>query len=483
MTRPAELPFAQPQQRKTMRCFLSGDVMTGRGIDQVLAHPCNPVLYESHVHSAIDYVRLAEAANGPIPRHVVPAYVWGAALDELDRAQPDARIINLETSITRSKDYAHKGINYRMSPENADCLVAAAIDCCVLANNHVLDWGKAGLLETLATLEHFGIKTAGAGGNCGQASAPAVLDIADKGRLLVFSFADATSGTPHDWTATSETPGVNLLADLSEQSIARVAEQIAHVRQPRDVVIVSIHCGPNWGYEIPEEQRYFAHTLIDKADVSIIHGHSSHHAKAIEVYRNRLILYGCGDFLNDYEGIRGYEDYRDDLALMYFAEIDPASRDLAALEIVPLQIRQFRLARPSNEDLDWVCRTLNRESQRLGARVGPAPEGRLALSWMTHFDRYSPYRLNENEREDNGRAIGAREQREIHMKAAMVGQSSSNVPKRRQKHLSYDESVDESAKLIEEEAVEIEQELPAEENEPLESIEETQIPDTPAFEE
>ena len=123
-------------------------------------------------------------------------HISGAQLGEFERMQPDARIINLETSITRSEDYAPKGINYRMSPENADCLKAAAIDCCVLGNNHILDWGRRGLLDTLATLEHLQIKTSGAGRNLGEASAPAVLDIAGNGRVLVFSFACVTSGTP-----------------------------------------------------------------------------------------------------------------------------------------------------------------------------------------------------------------------------------------------------------------------------------------------
>ena len=179
MSASAQSPIVQPTQR-SIRLFLCGDVMTGRGIDQVLPHPCEPMLHEDYVQSATDYVHLAEAANGPIPRGVGPAYVWGAALDELNRMRPDARIINLETSITRSEDYARKGINYRMSPENVDCLKAAAIDCCVLGNNHILDWGQRGLLDTLATLEHLHIKTAGAGRNLGQASAPAVLDIAEE---------------------------------------------------------------------------------------------------------------------------------------------------------------------------------------------------------------------------------------------------------------------------------------------------------------
>ncbi len=381
MSAPIQSPIGQLAQR-SLRLFLCGDVMTGRGIDQVLPYPCGPALHESGALSAIDYVHLAEAANGPIPRGVGPAYVWGAALDELNRMRPDARIINLETSITRSEDYARKGINYRMSPENADCLKAAAIDCCVLSNNHILDWGRSGLLNTLVTLEHLQIKTAGAGRNLAQASAPVVLEIARNGRILVFSFGSVTSGIPRSWLATSEVPGVNLLAELSETGALRVADEIAHIAQPNDLIIVSLHWGPNWGYGIPDDQRRFAHALIDRTDVSVIHGHSSHHPKAIEVYRNQLILYGCGDSLNDYEGIRGYEEYRDDLALMYFADIDLANGNLHGLEIVPLQIRRFQLVRPSKEDISWMQQTLDRESRKFGAGVMLHPDdGRLSLSW------------------------------------------------------------------------------------------------------
>ena len=235
-----------------MRLFLCGDVMAGRGIDQIMANPADPILHERYVQSAIDYVALAEAANGPIPRRVAPSYVWGAALDAFDQAKPDARIINLETSITRSNDHDRKGINYRMSPENADCLGAADVDCCVLANNHVLDWGRAGLVDTLSTLERLHIRTAGAGRNLDEARAPAVLDVPGKGRLLVFSFASVTSGTPAAWAATQESPGVNMLPDLSETSTARIADEIARTRRPRDVIVVSIHWGPNWNYDIPK---------------------------------------------------------------------------------------------------------------------------------------------------------------------------------------------------------------------------------------
>ncbi|THK36186.1 CapA family protein [Ensifer sp. MPMI2T] len=366
-----------------MQLFLCGDVMTGRGIDQVLPVPCDPILHEGYCKSARDYVRLAEQAHGWIPRAAAPTYIWGVALDELDRASPDARIVNLETAITRSNDYVPKGINYRMSPENASCLVAAGVDCCVLANNHVLDWGPAGLLDTLTVLDRLQIKTAGAGADLAEASAPAVLEMGQKGRVLVFALAAPTAGTPRSWAAARNRAGVNFLPDLTPPSASDVVGNIVKMKRPQNVVVASIHWGPNWGYDIPAAQRQFAHALIDDADVSIVYGHSSHHAKAIEVYRNRLILYGCGDFLNDYEGISGYEEFRSDLHLMYFAGVNPANGELTALEIVPLQAHRFSLAYPSRKDVEWLAEALDRNSRPFGTGVRQEVSGRLSLSWSS----------------------------------------------------------------------------------------------------
>jgi len=364
---------------KSLRLFLCGDVMCGRGIDQVLAHPCSPEIYEDYMRSAEDYVLLAEQANGLIPRRNEPSYVWGAALEQLARIQPDARIINLETAVTRSNDRVQKGINYRMSPENAACLGDAKIDCCTLANNHVLDWGRAGLRETLATLQQLNIKVAGAGRNERDAKAPAVLNLA-KARLLIFAFGSPSSGVPLDWAAADDAAGINLLSELSEAKALLVADQIMALRRPGDLIVVSIHWGTNWGYHVSDGQRKFAHRLIDKAGVSIIHGHSSHHPRPIEIYRDRLILYGCGDFLNDYEGIPGYERYRDDLTLMYFIDLDPTGGSLQALKLVPLQIKNFRLSIPLQRDIRWIQLTLDRECRRFGTKVLLEPDGQLVVT-------------------------------------------------------------------------------------------------------
>jgi len=363
--------------------LLSGDVMTGRGIDQVLAHPVEPILYESLVRDARVYVQIAEERTGRIKAPVDFGYVWGDALEVLERVRPGIRLINLETSVTTSGDHwKGKEIHYRMNPANVLCLASAGIDCCVLANNHVLDWGHAGLLETVRTLEEAGIKTAGAGRCAEQAAAPAVLAAREGGRGLVFAFGSPTSGVPPEWAATPERPGVNFLPDLSDRTMQEVTATIEHHARDGDILIVSVHRGANWGYSIPTEQIDFAHGLIDRAGVDMIHGHSSHHIKGLEVYHGRLILYGCGDFLNDYEGIGGHEQYRPDLTLMYFPTVDASTGALTGLRLAPMQIRHFRLNHAVQADAVWLRDTLEHASAGFGVRVVLEEDGMLAVRWQ-----------------------------------------------------------------------------------------------------
>jgi poly-gamma-glutamate capsule biosynthesis protein CapA/YwtB (metallophosphatase superfamily) len=371
----------QETSASTIALFLCGDVMLGRGIDQILRHPGDPQLHEPYVSSATTYVELAEWAHGPIPRAVDDAYVWGDALDALRRIEPAARIINLETSITESEDFLPKGINYKMHPANAPVLTAADIDCCVLANNHVLDWGYSGLLDTLKTLEQAGIPFAGAGRDAASAAAPAVLPAGGGARVLVFGFGAASSGIPTAWAAERDGPGVDLLPELSEATVEAIAARVRAVRHPADVLVASIHWGGNWGYEIPPEQTAFAHGLIDRAGFDVVHGHSSHHAKAIEIYEGRPILYGCGDFLNDYEGITGKEQFRDDLVVMYLPALAAARGDLVDFPLEVFRIRKFRLQRASLEDTRWLAATLERESRRFGTRLEWREANRLAVRW------------------------------------------------------------------------------------------------------
>jgi poly-gamma-glutamate synthesis protein (capsule biosynthesis protein) len=230
---------------------------------------------------------------------------------------PAARVVNLETSITRSDDYRPaKEIHYRMHPDNVQCLTAAKIDVCCLANNHVLDFGHPGLRETLETLGRADIRYVGAGRSRDEATKPVVHALRG-GQHRSSARAHESSGARSGGTST----GVNLLPTcLATQRLT--GARVARHKLPGDVAVLSIHWGGNWGYDVPRQHINFAHRLVE-GGIDIVYGHSSHHVRPIEIYHDRLILYGCGDFIDDYEGISGYERYRDDLVLMFFPSLSP----------------------------------------------------------------------------------------------------------------------------------------------------------------
>jgi poly-gamma-glutamate capsule biosynthesis protein CapA/YwtB (metallophosphatase superfamily) len=375
------LSAAEQARDGTVTMLLGGDVMLGRGIDQILPHSGDPTLHERSIRDARSYVALAERANGSIPEPVDWSWPWGDALDLLVNAGCDVRVVNLETSITTSADYARgKSVHYRMHPANVPAVDILRPDVCVLANNHVLDFGPSGLLETLDVLAAAGIRVAGAGRTLVQSAAPAIApNPGTGGRVVVLAFGTPSSGIPHGWSAAADRPGVHLITSLTDAAADELCRQAAEVRQPGDIVIVSAHWGSNWGYEVEADHVRFAHRLI-AGGVDVVHGHSSHHPRPIEVYHGKLILYGCGDLIDDYEGITGHERYRDDLRLLYLPRLDPASGQLKELRLAPLRARQLRLHRTSVEDAEWLRTVLNDVSRSFGSRIDWGAGGLLTLS-------------------------------------------------------------------------------------------------------
>jgi poly-gamma-glutamate synthesis protein (capsule biosynthesis protein) len=173
---------------------------------------------------------------------------------------------------------------------------------------------------------------------------------------------------------------VNFLADLSRRTAQATAEKILAVRKPGDVVLVSIHWGGNWGYGVPREQREFAHRLVDEGAADVVHGHSSHHPKGVEHYRGRPILYGCGDFINDYEGISGYEEYRSDIVLGYFLTLR-GDGVLERFAMAPFRTRRFRLERAARDEAEWLAGVLDREGRALGTAARLHQDGSIGLEW------------------------------------------------------------------------------------------------------
>ncbi|MBZ9728709.1 CapA family protein [Salegentibacter sp. JZCK2] len=365
----------------TLKLFLCGDVMTGRGVDQALPNSVNPVLYESYIKDARDYLKLAERESGKIDTPLNYDYIWGDALKVWKQESPRFLLINLETSITTNQEaWPRKGIHYRMHPENVKVLTAAGVGHISLANNHVMDWGHQGLIETIETLEKAGIAYSGAGRNEIEAKSPSILEY-DRGRLLVLSYGYHNSGIPPVWEAAEEVPGVNLLHQLNETELENITKRIQGLKKAGDVVVFSIHWGGNWGYDVPSKHRDFAHRLIDEAGVDLIYGHSSHHPMGLEVYKEKLIIYGAGDFINDYEGISGNEEYRGELTLMYFPEVDIESGKLLSLKMIPMKIKKLRLNHASRNDAEWLQKTLDREGKELGTGLRLEKNNSIWLEW------------------------------------------------------------------------------------------------------
>jgi poly-gamma-glutamate capsule biosynthesis protein CapA/YwtB (metallophosphatase superfamily) len=350
--------------------FLTGDVMTGRAIDQLLPHPGDPTLREAVVSDARTYIALAERVSGPIPAPIDFAWPWGEALHIVDQFAPDVRLLNLETSITARGEFAPgKVVHYRMNPDNIGCLAAIRPDVCALANNHILDFGHQGLADTLRALAGVGIQSAGAGLDAKSAERPAVVD-----GVVIASCGMGSSGIPTGWAATGRRPGVAYVADMSDGTADVITERVLSVKRPGDVAVVSVHWGSNWGYDIADPQIHFAHRLID-AGIDLVHGHSSHHPRPIEAYHGRLIMYGCGDTIDDYEGISTYESFRHELRLLYFASIDEC-----ALRMVPMRMRRMRLERAPDADAEWLRANLAGMSRAFGTRVERTADGLLTIA-------------------------------------------------------------------------------------------------------
>ena len=322
----------------------------------------------------LDEIRLENQNHGH--------YLWSKAQVPLAKP-PDLCLLNLETAVTRSIKNPDiplvKGINYHMHVDNFESIFKGfPVDTphivVTLANNHGLDYGRQAFdQETLPLLTQSTspVRVVGCGHNFGEAARPVVVDTKANDRVEVFAFAAGCSGTPYDWWATDQRsgivglPAIRKWEDVDEALyIIQRSLQLAPSSDARPLRIISIHWGPNWAMRGSEDKaqlearQQLAHRLIDECGVDLIYGHSSHHIRGIEVYHNRLILYGAGDIINDYEGFEnsGEEKYNR-MGAVFVADFDPTTGEWQELYVVPMLMNQLRLERyiPNESNL-WKPR-------------------------------------------------------------------------------------------------------------------------------
>ena len=414
---------------KSFTLTFLGDVMLGRLVDQLFPqHVNNTHDEEIAAHFVRDYPSILGNGN------YTASSPWGTTLPLL--CASDLTLINLETSVTTSSEsWPQKKFNYRMHPSNlGPILQAAHVDYVSLANNHTLDFGTEGLVETVWTLKEAGVSFAGAGETTLESYRAAVLWLPRKaqeyhsrrvdGQKVLQSQQEqpqdhaypvhvySASDHPHDWNTV---PTFHLI-DYSSKTRVRLRRLLltggatthppendyvnedhefhhrAHHHHQQSgsssstpasaLKIFSIHWGPNYTWHPSDRIRALAHFLIDECGVDIVHGHSSHHVQGVERYHGKVIIYGCGDFVDDYTM---HEDFRNDLGAVWrvtvkekFGSEQDDNRgvnenglSLDRLEIFPMRIDRFRAMLLDVQDKDhwWVWRKIEALSADLGTLV------------------------------------------------------------------------------------------------------------------
>lgn len=206
-------------------------------------------------------------------------------------ADDDISMINLETAVTsKGTKMPEKEFNFRSKPKHAEQMKKISIEYAALANNHTLDYGRDGFLDTLSNLKKNGIKYGGGGENLTTALEPAVFDIEGK-KVGILSYSRVIPTV--DWYATSKRSG---LVGAYDSQLKGVLEQIKKLDNKYDLLIVSVHWGKMYKDYPRKEEEIAARKLVD-AGADMIIGHHPHVMQGIEVYKGKPIFYSMGNFI------------------------------------------------------------------------------------------------------------------------------------------------------------------------------------------
>ncbi|MFB6362413.1 MAG: CapA family protein [Halobacteriales archaeon] len=290
--------------------------------------------------------------------------VWGdGVLDRLERL--DGFLINLECCLSRRGTRwtrTYRPFHFRADPDWAvPALHAANVDACALANNHLLDFGEPALADTIDALDEAGIAHAGAGQDLDRAFDPAVFAVGDL-TAAVIAFTDNTP----EYAAGEDSPGVARLEfdvddDRSTALVSRAIDRAAEADP--DLLIASLHWGPNMVAEPASGYQRFARWLIEQG-IDVIHGHSAHVFQGIEVLDGVPALYDTGDFVDDYAVD---EELRNDRSFLFELEITSQGAP-SVLHLLPTEIADCRVRRASPEAARWSRERMRELSEPFGTR-------------------------------------------------------------------------------------------------------------------
>jgi len=300
-----------------------------------------------------------------------PESVWGDTLPIIKSA--DAAFCNLECVVADNGEAwgkTPKRFHFRSNSKNIAVLGAAGIDAVSIANNHVLDFGEEAMREETELLTKAGIKFAGAGANLEAAMEPAIWDpstasqLGRAGKIGFLAFTDNEPG----WAGQKNRPGT-FYVDVEGGKTKELIKRVKEARKETDLLIVSAHWGSNWGYQPAKEHVELAHKLVE-AGADIVYGHSAHVCRGVEIYKSKVIIYGAGDFIDDY-AIDGVE--RNDFSLIF--GIEEIKGKIEKVYFYPTVIRQFsaQMARGGEQAairgrMESLCQDLGTKTSWSGMR-------------------------------------------------------------------------------------------------------------------
>jgi poly-gamma-glutamate synthesis protein (capsule biosynthesis protein) len=290
-----------------------------------------------------------------------PTYPLGPVAGFMRRA--DLTIVNLECAITSREtvwEGAPKAFYFGAPPIAVESLADAGVDLVSLANNHSLDFGRAGLLDTLDVLRGRAIAVAGAGRTLDEAVAPAVVERRGV-RFGMAAFCDHQA----DFAAQADASGIAFL-DLHDESAAckRFQESLDHMRDLGvEWPILSLHWGPNMVWRPSSRFIRLARTAIDMG-YGALFGHSAHVFHGIELYKGRPIFYSVGDLVDDYAVDPEFENNRQ---LLF--EVSLSRHRVREVALYPVVIDECRTEWAAGPAFDRIAERVTRLSGEMGTTL------------------------------------------------------------------------------------------------------------------
>lgn len=260
---------------------------------------------------------------------------------------------NLECPITNDGTPALKrpSLLFRAEPENAIAIKKAGFDILNLANNHTMDYGSEGIINTMKTLKKYNVNYIGGGHDYREARKP--LYIKKKGCKI--GFLGYSIFPPEGYISFSDR------ADVAKVYIETLKEEVESAKKNCDFLVVSFHWGKEFEFYAGKMQKELAHTVVDSGG-DLILGHHPHVLQGIEKYKNSLIFYSLGNFVFDRQIPNGTDE-------TIIVKFKIKNKKLQEVNIIPIKIKNCQPYVAEDIEAEYILNRLKMYSDGMNIKT------------------------------------------------------------------------------------------------------------------